>query len=57
VNGNKRCARVVLETFIRLNGGTVDAGNTELVAPFEGLAGSGITEDELAHWFRERITA
>jgi death-on-curing protein len=55
VDGNKRTALVVCETFIIDNGGSLDASDAELVVLFENLAAGLITEDELAEWFRERV--
>jgi death-on-curing protein len=56
VDGNKRTALVVCETFLVDNGYSLDATDAELVVLFEGLAGDKVSEDELADWFRERIS-
>ena len=55
VDGNKRTALVVCETFILDNGGELDATDAELVVVFEALAAGELSEDELADWFRERV--
>lgn len=57
VDGNKRTAAVVSETFIRLNGHTLVASDAEIVVQFLALAAGELAEDELAAWFRERIVA
>ncbi len=55
VDGNKRTALVVCETFIVDNGGSLMASDAELAVLFEALAGGELSEDELAEWFRERV--
>ena len=57
VDGNKRTALVVCETFIIDNGGSLQASDPELVVLFDELASGRIAEDELAAWLRERISA
>lgn len=57
VDGNKRTALVVCETFIIDNAGRLHATEAELTVVFEALAGGNIAEDELADWLRERIVA
>lgn len=57
VDGNKRTAAVVSETFILLNGHRLDASDAEIVVQFLALAAGEVSEDELAAWFRERIVA
>lgn len=57
VDGNKRTAAVVSETFIRLNGHSLDATDAEIVVEFLALAAGEISEKELAQWFRERVVA
>jgi death on curing protein len=56
VDGNKRTALVLCETFIIDNGASLAASNPELVVLFEGLAAGEIGEDELTLWLRERIS-
>ena len=55
LDGNKRLALVVSETFLGLNGAWLDSDDAELVVTFLALAGGELTEDQLAHWFRARI--
>ena len=55
VDGNKRTAAVVSETFLLLNGHTLDASDAELVVAFVALAAGDLSENELADWFRERL--
>lgn len=57
VDGNKRTALVVCETFIMDNGAELDANDAELAVLFEDLAAGEIREDELAEWLREHIVA
>jgi death-on-curing protein len=55
VDGNKRTAAVVSETFLMLNGGLLLATDAELVVAFVALAAGELTEDECAAWFREHL--
>jgi death on curing protein len=55
VDGNKRTAAVISETFLMLNGYTLIASDAELVVAFLALAAGELSEAELAAWFRERI--
>jgi death on curing protein len=57
IDGNKRTALVVCETFLIDNGYELGASDAELAVLFEDLAAGALTEDELAIWFRERISA
>jgi death on curing protein len=57
VDGNKRTAAVVSETFLMLNGHTLDATDAELVVAFVALAAGELSEDELADWFRQHIVS
>ncbi len=57
VDGNKRAAAVVSETFLALNGHRLDASDAELVVAFVALAAGELAEDELADWFRARLAA
>lgn len=54
-DGNKRMAAVVAETFLLLNGYTLEASNAELVVAILTLAAGELPEDELAGWFREHL--
>ncbi len=55
VDGNKRTAAVVSETFLALNGYTLEASDAELVVAFLALAAGELSEDELADWFRGHL--
>lgn len=57
VDGNKRTAAVVSETFLAINGLVLATSDAEVVVAFLALAGGELTEDELADWFRLRIAA
>ena len=52
IDGNKRTAAVVSETFLMLNGATLLATDAELVVAFVALAAGELSEDELTDWFR-----
>ncbi|MEO6582414.1 MAG: type II toxin-antitoxin system death-on-curing family toxin [Sphingomicrobium sp.] len=56
VDGNKRTALVVCETFLVDNGYSLEASDAEFVVVFEGLAAGEVSEEELATWLRERIS-
>jgi death-on-curing protein len=55
VDGNKRTAAVVSETFLNLNGYSLTASDAEIVVTFLALAAGELSEDELADWFREHV--
>jgi death-on-curing protein len=57
VDGNKRTAAVVGETFLVLNGHALAATDAELVVAILALAAGELAEDELADWFRQRLMA
>jgi death on curing protein len=54
IDGNKRTAAVVSETFLNLNGYSLNTSDAELVMEFLKLAAGEVSEEELAGWFRER---
>lgn len=56
VDGNKRTALLVAETFLIDNGFHVFVDDPELTVLFEDLAAGEIRESELADWFREHIS-
>lgn len=56
IDGNKRTALVVSETFIALNGAELIATDAEVVVAFLALASGDLTEDELASWFRDHLS-
>ena len=55
VDGNKRTAAVVSETFLALNGYRLTASDAEVVVAFVALAPGELSEDELVDWFRQRL--
>jgi death on curing protein len=55
VDGNKRTAAVISETFLIANGLWLDATDAEIVVAFLALAAGDLAEDELADWFRTRL--
>lgn len=55
VDGNKRTAAVVSETFLVLNGYALDCDDVELVTAFLALAAGELTVEQLASWFRGYI--
>lgn len=57
VDGNKRTAAVVSETFLALNGHALACSDVELVTTFLALASGDLTVEELAAWFRRHIVA
>jgi death-on-curing protein len=52
VDGNKRTAYVVAETFLALNGFILAASDADGIMTFLALAAGDLTEAELASWFR-----
>lgn len=57
VDGNKRTAAVVSESFLMQNGYRLTATDAEVVVAFLALAAGELTEDEMADWFRRHIVA
>jgi death on curing protein len=55
VDGNKRTAAVVSETFLLLNGYELLASDAELAVAFLALAAGELSEEEMADWFRLHI--
>jgi death on curing protein len=55
VDGNKRTAAVVAETFLLLNGYSLTATDAELVVAILALAAGELSENELADWFRGHL--
>lgn len=55
VDGNKRTAAVVSETFLMLNGYELIANDAEMVVAFVDLAAGELNEGELEAWFREFV--
>lgn len=57
VDGNKRTAAVVSETFLLLNDHALGCDDVELVHTFLALAAGDITVEDLTAWFRAHIVA
>ena len=57
VDGNKRTAAVVSETFLALNGYALLCDDVELVTTFLALAAGELTVGALTAWFRAHIAA
>jgi death on curing protein len=55
VDGNKRTAAVCCETFIELNGATLEADDAELFPRYLALAEGKLAERDFAAWLRERL--
>ena len=55
VDGNKRSAAVISETFLALNGFMLETSDAEMVVAFMALAAGELTEAEMADWFRQRV--
>lgn len=55
VDGNKRTAAVVSETFLMLNGYGLTVTDAELVVTFLALAAGELSDGELADWFRDHL--
>lgn len=55
VDGNKRTAAVCCETFVELNGASIDADDVELYERYLGLAEGKLGERDFAAWLRERL--
>ncbi|MDF8333960.1 type II toxin-antitoxin system death-on-curing family toxin [Novosphingobium cyanobacteriorum] len=54
-DGNKRTAWVIARTFLVLNSVEIAFAAVDAVATAQALAAGDLTEDELAHWFRQHI--
>lgn len=55
VDGNKRTAAVVSETFLVLNGHALTCDDVELVTTFLELAAGNLTAEVLTDWFRRWV--
>jgi death-on-curing protein len=56
VDGNKRTAWVAARLFLRLNGGMLTFDKAEATVMMQALAAGELSEDEVAAWFRERLS-
>lgn len=57
LDGNKRTAYVVAETFLDLNGCTMEAPDDAVVSAMLAVASGVMSEDRLATWFRSFISS
>ncbi len=55
IDGNKRTAAVVCETFIELNGCSLTADDPSMYTTFLKLAEGNLSEAELANWLGEFV--
>jgi death-on-curing protein len=55
LDGNKRTAYVVMETFLILNGCDLKASQEEKYLTFIELAAGNLSEDSLAEWIRGKL--
>ena len=55
VDGNKRVAFIVTETFLALAGREIAANDAECLTVWLALAAGEMSEDELAAWLRPRL--
>jgi death-on-curing protein len=55
VDGNKRIAAVISETFLTLNGYNLVATDAELVVAFLELASGDMSQEDVADWFRQHV--
>jgi death-on-curing protein len=54
-DGNKRTGWVVARLFIADNGGTLRFDGIDAVRTMESVAAGSMSEEELAHWFRQGL--
>jgi death on curing protein len=57
LDGNKRTALVVMETFLVLNGFEIAADNAEVVTVMLSVAAGEVSEDDLVLWLRSQLVA
>ena len=55
LDGNKRTAAVACETFLELNGATLEADDLELYPLYLALAEGKLAERDFAAWLRGRV--
>ncbi len=55
LDGNKRTAAVACETFLELNGATLEANDLDLYPIYLALAEGKLPERDFAAWLRERV--
>ena len=57
VDGNKRVALAVLESFLEMNGYTLAADDAACVTTFWSLAAGKLTDGEFSDWVRTNAVA
>ena len=57
VDGNKRTAWVTARLFLADNGSRIAFDSADAIRTMEGVAAGRIDEDELAAWFRARVSS
>lgn len=57
VDGNKRVALILCETFLAINGYELEVEDLTLTLTFLDLAAGTIDEQDLASWLRDKIVA
>jgi death-on-curing protein len=55
LDGNKRTAFVVMELFLNLNGGNLNAEDADCISAMEALASGKLSEKALAKWLRGHL--
>lgn len=55
VDGNKRTAAVCCETFVEMNGATLEADDPDLFVQYLALAEGKLPEKDFAVWLRARL--
>ena len=55
LDGNKRTAYVVAESFLDLNGYMMDASDEAVVSTMLAVASGVMSEEQLAQWFRSFV--
>lgn len=55
IDGNKRIALVAMDTFLRMNGLDLLAGEKETYVIMLRLAGGDLTKQELTQWLKEHV--
>lgn len=54
-DGNKRTAFVLMELFLNLNGGILEASDADCITTMLALAAGDLSEENLAAWLREHL--
>ena len=57
IDGNKRTAWVLARLFLKLNGVDIAFSPEHAITTMLALAAGKLSEDELANWFRDHLTA